>query len=218
MTSKYRLRYSFKRKVEGKILGVYVNENLNWDRHIMETVKSCYGTLALLRKIKRLTTFQLRKQLAECLVLSKLVYCNVVFDPLTNSQRQRLQKVQNCTAAFVLGHYCHVADVVKLRWLQIKESVEYNIAKLCFKSLYNENFPDYLKLQMKEQKSNVRRCQDQGRTISHDYNKNSFSFRSAEIFNNLPKAIRNIENEKSFCTEVRKYLSNAALARTFKEG
>ena len=46
-----------------------------------------------LRKVKRLADFKLRKQLSEELVLSKLSYCDTVFDSLPTYQIKRLQKV-----------------------------------------------------------------------------------------------------------------------------
>ena len=46
-----------------------------------------------LRKMKRLADFKLRKQLSEELVLSKLSYCDTVFDSLPTYQIKRLQKV-----------------------------------------------------------------------------------------------------------------------------
>jgi hypothetical protein len=95
-----------------KILGVNFQEQLCWDNHINEVTKSCYATLSVLRKIKKLTPFSVRKQLCESLVLSKLQYCNTVIDPLTNIQERRLQKVQNSAAAFVFNRYCRTYDVI----------------------------------------------------------------------------------------------------------
>ena len=46
-----------------------------------------------LRKMKGLADFKLRKQLSEELVLSKLSYCDTVFDSLPTYQIKRLQKV-----------------------------------------------------------------------------------------------------------------------------
>ena len=46
-----------------------------------------------LRKVKRVADFKLRKQLSEELVLSKLSYCDTVFDSLPTYQIKRLQKV-----------------------------------------------------------------------------------------------------------------------------
>ena len=69
--------------------------------------------------MKRLTDFKLRKQLSKQLVLSKLSYCDTVFDSLPAYQIKRLQEVMNCAAGFTLGQYAIVVNVIKLNWLPI---------------------------------------------------------------------------------------------------
>ena len=69
------------------------------------TASSCYGTLSTLRKIKHFTDFKLRKHLAESLVLSKIDYNDIVFDPLPLYLVKRLQRIQNAATSFVTGHY-----------------------------------------------------------------------------------------------------------------
>ena len=39
-------------------------------------------------------------------------------------------------------------DVAKLNWLPVNKNVELNILKLAHKSLYDETFPEYLKLNL----------------------------------------------------------------------
>ena len=104
----------FERADATKILGVNFQQQLNWDSQVNEITRNCYRVLCTLRKIKRITPFKIRKHLSESLVLSKIDYCNSVFDPLTQAQEQRLQKVQNAAAAFILNRYCTITDIVKL--------------------------------------------------------------------------------------------------------
>ena len=67
---------SLDRVTNSRILGVNFDENLNWENHVTKVIKTCYSTLASLRKMKRLTDFKLRKQHSEQLVLSKFLYCD----------------------------------------------------------------------------------------------------------------------------------------------
>ena len=57
-----------------KLLGVYVGSQLDWKEHVIKLLPSWYNALAVLRKIRLLAPFKAKKQLAECLVLSKLDY------------------------------------------------------------------------------------------------------------------------------------------------
>ena len=58
----------------------------------------------ILRKLKYLAKYELRKQLAETLILSKLDYADLVFYPLPQFLLRRLQRVQFAAASFVLVH------------------------------------------------------------------------------------------------------------------
>ena len=72
-------------------LGIHFDENLSWKDHVNNVVKSCYGTLRILRQFKRFTPLNVCKILAKTLVLSKISYCNVVYAQLPNYQINRLQ-------------------------------------------------------------------------------------------------------------------------------
>ena len=97
-----------------KLLGVHLDSHLDWKEHVTKLLSSFYGILAVLRKIRHLAPFNVSKQLVECLVLSKLDYCNTIFHPLPEYQIKRLQRVQNNGAAFVLRHHVKLSDVIKL--------------------------------------------------------------------------------------------------------
>ena len=91
----------------------------------------------------------MRKHLAESfIVLSKVNYACSVFHPLPAFQIKRLQRLQNACAGFATRRFARVEDVLQLNWLPVNENVELNILKLAHKSLYDETFPEYLKLNL----------------------------------------------------------------------
>ena len=114
------------RVTNSRILWINFDENLNWENHVTEVIKTCYSTLASLRQMRRLTDFKFRKQLSEQLVLSKVSYCDTVIDSLPAYQIKRLQKIMNCAPGFTLGRYATVIDVIKLNWLLVKEKIQFN--------------------------------------------------------------------------------------------
>ena len=68
--------------------------------------------LDTLRKLKHFTDFNLRKRLAELLVLSRLDYCDSVFSPLPQYLLKRLQKIEFAAASFVYGRYVNgIGDI-----------------------------------------------------------------------------------------------------------
>ena len=130
------------------LLGVHINEHLKWDDHIKHTVSGCYATLSVLRKLKYLAKYELRKQLAETLTLSKLDYADQVFYPLPQFLLRCLQQVQLAGASFVLGHYVkNFRDVLNIGWFPINERRDLNLLKSFFKVWHNtETWPDYVKI------------------------------------------------------------------------
>ena len=120
------------------------------------TSSSCYGTLSILRKIKHFVDYKRRKHLVEALVLSKLDYNDVVFDPLPQYLIKRLQRVQNAAASFVIGHYATLEDTIKLGWLPIQERREWHILKTTYKALYESSWPSSVSLELNKQVRNLR--------------------------------------------------------------
>ena len=76
----------------------------------------------MLRKLKNIAPFSVRKQLVESLMLSKLDYNDAVFTPLPVYLIKRLQRVQLEAAGFVL----------KLKWLPISERRDHRLACLAY--------------------------------------------------------------------------------------
>ena len=71
-----------------KVLGLHIN-------HVLTSMSKGYGVLTVLRKLKNMALFQLREQLVESLVLSKLDYCDV-YNPITHENKQEGYK--SCSA------------------------------------------------------------------------------------------------------------------------
>ena len=125
--------------------GLGCDLNLNWKNDPDSKITSCYSTISVLKKLKHLAPFQLRKQLAESLILTKIDYNDVVTYP-ANEHLKRLQKVQSAAAGFVLNRFASTKDVLKLGWLPIHERRQLNLLKLAHKAILNPHWPTQLKL------------------------------------------------------------------------
>ena len=164
-----------------------------------------------LRKFSRFTSaYKVRKTLAEALVLSQINYCNVVYSQIPKYQINRLQRVQNTAAGYVLKWHVKVTDVISsLNWLPVQENIEYCIAKLTFQALNDERCPKYLTVECEPRRRNLR--SENEVKVKHAES-NTFQ-QQAMVFNELPQNIRQIENFISFKNEARQYYSDRALAR-----
>ena len=84
---------SLKRVLTFRLLGAEVQENVNWKRERNSKISSCYGTLSVLKKLKYLAPYNARKHLAECLILSKNDYNDIVSDTIADYLVKRLHRV-----------------------------------------------------------------------------------------------------------------------------
>ena len=130
-----------------RLLGTDIHQNLNWKNDSESKITSCYSTISVLKKLKHLAPFQLRKQLAESLILTKIDYNDVVTYSANERLLKRLQKVQSAVAGFVLNRFASTKDVRKLGWLPIHERRQFNLLKLAHKTSHNLHWPTQLNLE-----------------------------------------------------------------------
>ena len=198
------------RKESMKVLGIILHENLDWNDHISCILTNGYSTLRTLRKIKRLTPYHVRKSLAECLILSKINYGIELLKTSPMYLIKRLQRLQNATAGYVLGRYAKQADVIGLKWLTVQEQMDFCISKLAFKSINDETFPKYLNLSynVKHDKNN-----EEYVTISRCKYKNTFQDETGKVYNELPIAIRKLNDYSCFIKETKCFYLSKGLAK-----
>ena len=80
-----------------KLLGVHVDQHLTWKKHVAQVlISSSYGTLSVLRRLKHLVPFHVRKHLAGSLVLSKVNYACTVFHPPSSISNEAPPKASKC--------------------------------------------------------------------------------------------------------------------------
>ena len=204
------LNISVDRVDKFKLLGTVLSNDLKWTEHVKHVMSSCFGVLAILRKIKNMTPQETKKSLVESLVLSKLNYNDTVTYPLPLFLQKRMQRVQNAAASFVLNRYCSEEDI-KLGWLPVLENTQLNILKLGHRAIYNNNWPDYLMLLRHNPGRTLRSSSAPLLQIS--LLKGTFQDSVANLFNGLPANIRSIPEYHLFTRECKKILKSRAVMR-----
>ncbi len=201
---------TLERRTKQKLLGVEFEEHLVWNEHITSLIASCYSALSIVKKLRNLAPFHVRKLLMETLILSKLDYSCTVFHPLPSCQLKRLQRVQNVCAGFVHGRYAKEVDCLSLGWLPLKERRDLHLLNITFKALYFEQWPAYLKLRKYVPGRTLRSSNDV--KLEVPLVNGTFQDSAAAVFNNLPADIRNCNDFNIFKRNVRTHLT--ALANT----
>lgn len=118
-------------------LGVTLDNNMTFDDHIKSLSGKLTRTLGILSNIKHLMPMNIRKQVYNGLILSNLDYCSTIWGHTSKKNIRRLEKILNRTCRNVLDirdrKYSATEMYKALKWLPLKEKLEYNKAVDCYK-------------------------------------------------------------------------------------
>ena len=127
-------------------LGVYLDQELKMNEHVMRIVRTSYMNIRFIRSIRKCLSTNATKTIVQALVISRLDYCNSLLYGVSEVLIAKLQKIQNAAARLVLGlkKYDHITDALySLHWLPVRFRIQYKIALITFKVL-TLNEPAYL--------------------------------------------------------------------------
>lgn len=191
------------------LLGLTIDEHFKWNAQIDKTLKKCYGKISVLRKLKNFTSFRLRKQLIETLIFSQVDYNDFIMS-LTEAQMKRLQKLPKVACSFVIGRYAKIQDIIKLKWLPIKERCEFNLSKLTYKAINFTNWSSSCKVNVRIKRNNLR---NQHELSLHHSIDGTFQDEAARMFNSLPANLRTADSFNIFSRNIKSYLLDKSVAR-----
>ena len=198
-----------------KNLGVIFDEELTLSAQVTSLCQQMFMEIRKISLHRNFLPDDVVTQLMISLVLSKMDYCNSLFINLPQNLLDKLQRVQNCAAKICLRKrkYDHVTPLLKsLHWLPVKERIVYKIATLCHKYFLG-TLPFYLSSLLKKPQStrNLRSSDDRTALFQpmknlKSYGERSFEFNGPQIWNALPREIREIECHDSFKRALKHHL------------
>lgn len=185
------------RVYEARNLGLIMDCGLRYEKHIAAAIRSCFYKLKVLYTIRPYLSENLRCQLVESLVLSKLNYVDVVFGPRLLAKTKRLiQRVQNACARFCFNIplRAHVTPFLNSHnILKMQHRRKLHLACLLF-GVMKYKTPPYLFNKLCCIKLRERRnCGIQLLTPRHASAafRGSFRYAASKVWNNIPPPLRN---------------------------
>ena len=94
-----------------KYLGITLQSNLTWDKHINNITSKANQTLDFLHRNLKVNSQKIKDHAYKALVRPKLEYSSCVWDPPTTNQINQLEKVQRHAARFVCGPFHNTPSV-----------------------------------------------------------------------------------------------------------
>ena len=199
-------------------LGVMIDCNLTMRNQILNTVKMCNHHLRNIAFIRKYLDEDSTKILVINHVISRLDYCNSLYNGLPGGLLRKLQNVQNRAARLVKG--LKIRDritpaLIDLHWLPIKARIEFKICLLTYKAMRN-GVPKYLRdclVPYAEATSiniSIRHAEDPHRLFemgaNHMIGDRTFRYAAPRLYNSLPFDVKESQNASVFKKKLKTHL------------
>ena len=79
-------------------LGVQIDEHLTWARHVENIAKKIASAIGALKRVRQFIDTDTALKIYEALIQPHFDYCSIVWDGLSNTLNDKLQKLQNRVA------------------------------------------------------------------------------------------------------------------------
>ena len=188
-----------------KLLGITIDNQLNFNKHISSICKKTSAQLNALYRLKNFISFKAKKALAESFVFSNFNYCSLVWNFSSAESLNKINMIHKRTLRFVQDDFESSYEDLLLKSMKPSMNV-LRLRQLCieiFKSINNIS-PSYMKqiFILKESNRSVRSQYFQNLEIDTKqtvkFGSKSLSYLGPKIWNNLPLHIKNSANVNVF--------------------
>ena len=199
-----------------KILGIILDSNLTFEKHVSVIRKRCYATLSGLSKFTHRLPEEVKKLLIEALVFPHILYCATVWAGCNVTQKKRVQKIINHSARIVkcCRRQERMTPVLRgLKWPKVDELVAERDLVMMHRLLYSMHAPLCLKdfICYRENVS-VRETRATAAGLLHgprvrtEHARRSFCVRSTAKWNESPCEVRDARSVAVFRSRMREWL------------
>lgn len=179
---------------EVKNLGVWLDTNLRFEKHVNQLIRCAYSKLKIIYGNRYFLPFHVKVKLCESLVLSIFNYASSVYGPhLTIQYKKKIQKVQNSCLRLIYGIRRQQRISYKLReieWLNMENRRLLHTLSLFHRIIVTKK-PPYLhrKITYRTDVHNIN-IRDKGLLSIPSFNteffRRSFGYQICHLYNQLP--------------------------------
>ena len=186
-------------------LGVYFDEDFNFQNHINSIVKSCNYYIREIKRIRKYLDRDVAVSVANALVSSRIDYCNSLLYGVPAKYILKLQRVQNTLARVVTcsSRYTSASTLLReLHWLPVRSRIQFKINLITFKTLHF-NKPASLSKLLSTRNLPINLRSNNAITlnpgpISKSFGTRAFAVYAPKLWNDLPIHVRNANTTLSF--------------------
>ena len=192
---------------EVTLLGIEIDNKLNFKKHIHVLVMRAGGQLNFLIRNKKFLNYDSKKVVIESFILANFNYCPLVWHFCSSESMKKMERIQERALRLLLDDY--TSDYDQLLIKVTKPTLEIRRLKLLateiFKTIKNLNAPfmkEVFKLNTRRADTGADRLIVQSQ-ISMKYGSYTLRSLGPKIWNKLPSEIKNSENLSTFKTLIK---------------
>ena len=133
---------AIKPKSHIKVLGILIDDQLNWNKQVLNVKKKSLNSIRNLHRVNHLLPVKLKVNLYSALVTPHFDYADVVWGGCGKTNAQKLQLAQNFAAKSITGHRKYDSathSLKKLKFLKLAQRRNVHEAVFTHKSLLKQN-------------------------------------------------------------------------------
>ena len=197
-----------------KILGIYVDINLNWTDHIKHLSRKITSSIWLLSKIKKFLSQAHRVQFYKSYIQPRIDFCNIVWGSSSDTNKLKLFKLQKRACRVILDY--NVDDIHEamktLKIMSVYDRLYLRKAKFMFK-VANNMTPTYISENFTSRNNGIMlRSSTAGCFVPPkprtEYFKHSLRYSGCLVWNSLPQEVKNAQTPDTFHNRCLKWLIN----------
>ena len=189
-----------------KSLGLTIDAQLSWSKHVDEISKKVSSAIGALKRVRPFIPTDVAVQIYNALILPHFDYCSPVWDGMSGCLSDKLQKLQNRAARVITQSPFDTSSnllLAMLRWEKLSLRRKKQKALIMYKTL-NELAPDFTERRVNDY--NLRNLEGKLSLPkpNTNYLKRSFCYSGACLWNNLPQDLKSVCSIRQFKRGIKK--------------
>ena len=201
-----------------KILGINIEQNLQWKKHFQVVCKKVSSYIWLLHRISSYLTSEYRLMFYKAYIVRHLNYCNIIWGNSSNYNVSRITRLQKRACKTILGNeYTDFEDAKSvLNIKSFEESLFLNKAKIMYK-IANNMIPSYICDLFQRRSDSI--INTTLRSVSNEnfiiprpnlsIYKESLSYSGSVVWNSIPHEIKNSSSLNCFTNKTLQWMKGS---------
>ena len=190
-----------------KILGVWIDEDINWNKQISTMKAKAFNNARNLCRVNNLLPMKTKIQLYNSYVASQLSYADVIWGGCSQENKKKLQRVQNFSLRSMTGKSSTEARN-NLNFLSLEEKRNVHYGVYTYK-LLNGLAPENQTKILDQHRATSKRIAEQGLLKPPLHKTQQFEmstlYKGIDVWNRIPQEIKAIKTVSEFKTKLQKH-------------